>query len=197
MRRLRLVSALCLVLAVAALAVGMLAAQSREDALVGAMSPAAVARRVITEEVDSPLQLRLGGLDVTLTGPLACDRGQAWEITAELTQDDVAGRGRNDGMCKGDDPLEWTVRATSDTDDEVFATGAARACATLVLRRDGTETDTKDWCNDVQLVVAGRDGRVGSTRVVAWAAAATGALALVAAVTALVSLRRGAGLPGA
>src|SRR5688572_2159690 len=89
----------------------------------------AQARRVITPEFDTHVQMRAGGRDVLFTGPLTCTRGDTWEIEATITQANVKGDGRNDGACKGD-LQEWSVRAATEG-DENFVDGAARGCAVL------------------------------------------------------------------
>jgi hypothetical protein len=152
---------------------------------------ALIRRRTITPEVDTGLPVRTDGRHVSVTGPMACDRGETWEVEATLTQGGVRGTGRSEGTCRGD-VQEWVVRAVAAGEAATFEPGAARACAVLRTLKDDAQTDRHQWCNDVVLAAAGADSEGGDDGegAVSWVALAVGGLAVVVAVVALVRPRR-------
>ncbi len=157
--------------------------------VVGAADPAAaiIRRRTITPEVDTGLPIRTEGHHVSMTGPMACDPGENWEVTADLAQRGKRGGGRSEGVCRGD-IQEWVVRVVGE-DDRTFEPGDARGCAVLRTLRNGAETDRHQWCNDIELIAAG-SGEEDSDGALSWVALAIGALAVIVAVVALLRPRR-------
>ncbi len=161
--------------------------------VIGLLSDAAgaiIRRRTITPEVDTGLPIRADGRQVSMTGPMACDPGENWEVNGTLNQGGSQGRGRAEGVCRGD-IQEWVVRIAAEGDVR-FGPGAARGCAVLRTLKNGAETDRHDWCNDIVLAVAGgsSDDGDGGGDTVSWIALVVGALAAVVALAALLRPRR-------
>ncbi|HEX2043409.1 MAG TPA: hypothetical protein VHF24_12310 [Acidimicrobiales bacterium] len=153
-------------------------------------SVAIIRRRTITPEVDTGLPIRTDGRQVSMTGPMACDPGENWEVSGRLTQGVSRGGGRSEGICRGD-IQEWVVRVAAEGDVR-FEPGPAQGCAVLRTLRNGVETDRHEWCNDIALAAAGTesdDGDEGST--VSWVALVVGGLAAVVALAALLRPHRG------
>jgi hypothetical protein len=153
-------------------------------------SDAIIRRRTITPEVDTGLPIRADGRQVSMTGPMACDPGENWEVTGTLTQAGSRGGGRAEGVCRGD-IQEWVVRIAVEGGVR-FEPGAARACAVLRTLRTAAETDRHEWCNDIVLAAAGSgsDGGDGGSDAISWVALVVGALAAVVALAALLRPRR-------
>ena len=179
MKRPRWLVALSLALAASPLVVGVLGPDAAD---------AIIRRRTITPEVDTGLPIRTDGRQVSVSGPMACDPGENWEVTANLVQEGSRGGGRSEGVCRGD-IQEWVVRVVADG-DETFEPGAARGCAVLRTLRTAAETDRHEWCNDIKLIAAGTDSGEDGDDAVSWVALALGALAAVVAIVALVRPRR-------
>jgi hypothetical protein len=154
---------------------------------VSGMAPAdaIIRRRTITPEVDTGLPIRTQGRQVSMTGPMACDPGETWEVRANLTQGRIRGEGRSEGVCRGD-IQEWVVRVAAQG-DAAFEPGDARGCAVLRTLKDGAQTDSHEWCNEIRLIGASDDGD-GGTGAISWVALGVGAVAVVVALAAL--LRR-------
>ncbi|HEV3402539.1 MAG TPA: hypothetical protein VG078_12010 [Acidimicrobiales bacterium] len=169
--------ALCLAVAAAALLV----------ALSPGPAGALIRRRTITPEVDTGLPIRTDGRQVSMTGPMACDPGENWEVNGTLTQGGSRGVGRGEGACRGD-IQEWVVRIAAEGAVR-FEPGQARGCAALRTLRSGTETDRHEWCNDIVLAAAGSDEGDGDGTI-SWIALVVGALAAVVALAALIRPRR-------
>lgn len=159
--------------------------------VVGLIGPdaadAIIRRRTISPEVDTGLPIRTDGRHVSMTGPMACDPGEMWEVRGNLSQGESRGGGRSEGACRGD-IQEWVVRVVAEGDG-VFEPGEARGCAVLRTLREGTQTDRHEWCNDIKLVAAGADDDGESST--SWVALAVGAVAVIVAVVALIRPRRG------
>jgi hypothetical protein len=166
--------------------------------LAAAFADDAVARRIISPEFDSRQQLRLGGNDVSVTGPLTCEAGNAWRIDVTVNQGSAAGRARTAGNCSGTGQ-EWRARVAVDG-DAVFTPGAASGCGHLVATDPGGRvSQDRRWCSDFTLVseaapVAGAgDEAEEDSDTLTVVAIVLGALALVfAAATALLVRRRSA-----
>jgi hypothetical protein len=175
-----LLPVLCGLLATAVLVVGL------------GWSPAGalIRRRTITPEVDTGLPIRTDGRQVSMTGPMACDPGENWEVSGTLTQAGSQGRGRGEGVCRGD-IQEWVVRIAAEA-DVTFKPGQARGCAVLRTLKNAAETDRHEWCNEIVLALAGSDSDEGDdgADTVSWLALVVGALAAVVAVAALLRPRR-------
>ncbi len=156
------------------------------------VAEAIIRRRTITPEVDTGLPIRTDGRHVSMTGPMACDPGEGWEVTATLLQRGSRGTGRSEGMCRGD-IQEWVVRVVAEGGG-TFEPGAARGCAVLRTLSQGAETDRHEWCNDIRLVAAGAsdDGDDGDDGegAVSWIALAVAGVAGVVAIAALLRPRR-------
>jgi hypothetical protein len=153
---------------------------------------AIIRRRTITPEVDTGLRIHTDGRHVSMTGPMACDPGENWEVRANLTQAGNRGNGRSEGVCRGD-IQEWVVRVAVAADPMRFTPGPARGCAVLRTLNGSTETDRHDWCNDIRLVSTegGSDG-VDRDGTISWVALALGGVAVIVALAAL-ARSRGAG----
>jgi hypothetical protein len=122
-----------------------------------------------------------------MTGPMACDPGESWEVTATLVQEGSRGGGRSEGACRGD-VQEWVVRVAAEGDAR-FEAGAAQGCAVLRTLKDAAETDRHQWCNDIRLI-AGTASGDDENSPISWVALAVAALAAVVAIAALVRPRR-------
>lgn len=170
----------CLLLAATVLVVGL------------GWSPAhaLIRRRTITPEVDTGLPIRTDGRQVSMTGPMACDPGENWEVSGTLIQGGSQGRGRGEGVCRGD-IQEWVVRIAAEG-EAIFEAGAARGCAVLRTLKSTAETDRHEWCNDIVLALAGDGSDEGDdgADMVSWVALVVGALAAVVALAALLRPRR-------
>ena len=152
-------------------------------------SGAIIRRRTITPEVDTGLPIRTDGRHVSMTGPMACDPGENWEVGGRLTQGGSRGGGRSEGVCRGD-IQEWVVRVAAEGAAR-FEPGPARGCAVLRTLKDGAETDRHEWCNDIVLAAAGSESDDGDeASPVSWIALVVGALAAVVALAALLRPRR-------
>jgi hypothetical protein len=153
-------------------------------------SDAVIRRRTITPEVDTGLPIRADGRQVSMTGPMACDPGENWEVSGTLSQAGSRGSGRAEGVCRGD-IQEWVVRIAAEG-DRSFEPGAARGCAVLRTLRTAAETDRHEWCNDIVLAAAGAgsDGGNDGGDAISWVALVVGALAAVVALAALLRPRR-------
>ena len=149
---------------------------------------AIIRRRTITPEVDTGLPIRTDGRQVSMTGPMACDPGDNWEVNGTLTQGRSRGVGRGEGVCRGD-IQEWVVRIAAEGEVR-FEPGQARGCAVLRTLRAGAETDRHEWCNDIVLAAAGSDEGDGGDGTISWVALVVGALAAVVALAALLRPRR-------
>jgi hypothetical protein len=149
---------------------------------------AIIRRRTITPEVDTGLPIRTDGRQVSMTGPMACDPGENWEVNGTLTQGASRGVGRGEGVCRGD-IQEWVVRIAAEGDVR-FEPGAARGCAVLRTLRNAAETDRHEWCNDIVLAAAGSDEGDDGDGTISWIALVVGALAAVVALAALLRPRR-------
>ena len=151
---------------------------------------AIIRRRTITPEVDTGLPIRTDGRQVSMTGPMACDPGENWEVNGTLTQGRSRGVGRGEGVCRGD-IQEWVVRIAAEGEVR-FEPGQARGCAVLRTLRSGAETDRHEWCNDIVLAAAGSGSDEGDDGdgTVSWIALVVGALAAVVALAALLRPRR-------
>ncbi|MDQ3978885.1 MAG: hypothetical protein M3314_04965 [Actinomycetota bacterium] len=190
--------ALCLALAASLFLIGTLAAPpdrttARWAVLAGPSGPevaeAIIRRRTITPEVDTGLPIRTDGRHVSVSGAFACDPGENWEVTTELTQGGSRGGGRSQGVCRGD-VQEWVVRAVAEGSG-IFEPGEARGCAVLRTLRDTAETDRHEWCNDVVLTSAAGGGTDDEAEgLVSWVALGVGALAVLVALVALVRPRQ-------
>ena len=155
------------------------------------VADAILRRRTITPEVDTGLPIRTDGRHVSMSGAFACDPGENWDVTTELTQDRSRGGGRSQGVCRGD-VQEWVVRAVAQG-DATFEPGEARGCAVLRTLRDTAETDRHEWCNDVVLTATtGGTTEDDDDTVVSWVALGVGALAVLVALVALARPRRAA-----
>ena len=156
------------------------------------VADALIRRRTITPEVDTGLPIRTDGRHVSMSGAFACDPGENWEVSADLTQEGSRGAGRSQGTCRGD-IQEWVVRAVGES-GSVFDPGQARACAVLRTLEDTAETDRHQWCNNVVLTAAGAGGTASDDdeSVLSWVALGVGAVAVLVAFAALLRPRRGA-----
>jgi hypothetical protein len=178
-----------------ALLLAVLGAVASSALVVGVVgTPAAdaiIRRRTITPEVDTGLPIRTEGRHVSMTGPMACDPGENWEVRAELTQASARGGGRSEGVCRGD-IQEWVVRVAAEGTTTRFEPGEARGCAVLRTLREGAQTDRHEWCNDIVLISAGEesDDDEDGAGAISWIALAVGAAGVVVAVAALLRPRR-------
>jgi hypothetical protein len=164
-------------------AVSILAAASADDAL---------ARRIISPEFDTRQQLRLGGNDVSVTGPLTCEAGNTWRIDVTVTQGSTEGEARTAGNCSGTGQ-EWRGRVAADGAAS-FVPGTAKGCGHLVATApNGHLSQNRRWCSDFTLVsetqpLASADDDDSDTLTVV--AIALGALALALATSTALLLRR-------
>ena len=164
---------------VATVAVGILRADTSE---------ARIRNHTISPEVDTGLRIQTDGRHVSMTGPMACDPGENWEVQGNLTQGGTRGEGRSEGVCRGD-IQEWVTRIAAQGSG-TFAPGSARGCAVLRTIKGSAETDRHEWCNDIRLVAAGAGPEEGTDGVISWVALAVAGVAALVAIAALVRPRR-------
>jgi len=102
-------------------------------------------------DLDARLELKFGGRDVAVTGPLVCGAGNQWLITVFVAQGRVRDDSRSRGMCTGD-VQEWRARVAAARAG-AFKPGGARSCAHLTATdARGRVTQTRRWCREVMLV---------------------------------------------
>jgi hypothetical protein len=113
----------------------------------------AYARRIISPEFASPLELAANSRQIFATGPLGCDPGEKWRVDVVITQGDATAAGHTQGHCSGRIGA-WQVRAVA-RGPASFQAGRATGCATFLTRKGGNVTDTFHWCQDLLLQPAG------------------------------------------
>jgi hypothetical protein len=112
---------------------------------------AAYARRIISPEFDSPLEISANTRQILATGPLGCETGDKWIVSVVITQGDATAEGRTQGHCSGRIG-HWEVQAVA-RGPASFEPGPAHGCATFVTRK-GNAAESFDWCQDLVLETA-------------------------------------------
>ncbi len=160
------------------------------------------ARRTITPEIDSSAGLRVGGRDVSVSGPLSCQAGHDWRVSLVVTQGGAREDAVSAGKCTGT-VQEWRTRVSGNAPGH-FDPGTARACAQLTATAAGGDVSReRRWCQNVRLVseagVAGGDDEEDDDDALSLAALIVGGLALVLGAAAFLLSRRrpGPGTPQA
>lgn len=106
------------------------------------------ARRIITPEIASRLQLLREGRRVEVVGHVTCGEGQRFSVDVTVTQDSTGAvaTGHTQGTCTGERRQTWTAIATAHG-GSTFEEGTALACAEASWPSIGTV----EWCNRVRL----------------------------------------------
>jgi pimeloyl-ACP methyl ester carboxylesterase len=100
---------------------------------------------------------------VVVTGPIRCTRGERVSISVVVRQPATAARARNrwKGRCTGE-LQHWQVRARTRRGTR-FETGSARVCAVATTRTRSRVTDTRRWCERVNVSASQRRSHSKST----------------------------------
>ena len=91
------------------------------------------------------------GAQLRVTGPIGCTPGERIAIAVTVTQPATGAQARKrwKGRCTGE-LQHWQVRART-RNAERFATGHGKVCAVATTRAAATVTDTRRWCEPVQV----------------------------------------------
>ncbi len=106
------------------------------------------ARRIITPEIASRLQLLQDGRRVEVVGHVTCGEGQRFSVEVTVTQDSTGAvaTGHTQGTCTGERKQTWTAIATVKG-GATFEEGTALVCAEASWPSIGTV----EWCDRVRL----------------------------------------------
>lgn len=118
------------------------------------LSGADVASAFLTANtIDGLATYTRDGTRVRATGPIGCTSGERVSIRVTVTQSSNGARARKTwtGRCTGE-IQHWPVRARASHGTR-FETGAGRVCAVAMTRTAGRVTDTRKWCERVQVSV--------------------------------------------
>jgi hypothetical protein len=112
---------------------------------------ARIRREIISPQFVTPVTLPTEGGDLSVSGPVACDRGETVRVRAVVFQEATGafGEGRWEGACMGD-VQAWTATAAL-LGTAQYTPGAARGCAWATTSSAGGATDTHHWCEDLDL----------------------------------------------
>jgi hypothetical protein len=122
---------------VAAVAVTVLAGAEAANALIA------------TNTIDELATHKRDGRLVRATGPIACTRGERIAITATVRQAAARARSRWRGRCTGA-VQHWRITGRARRGTR-FEDGRGRVCAVATTRRAAHVTDTRRWCEPVDL----------------------------------------------
>jgi hypothetical protein len=116
----------------------------------GLLAPSVLA--VISQNTIDPLvDLDGNGRRLSVTGPIACTRGDKLQLRVIVTQRSTGAlaEGYFQGTCKGN-LQRWSVEAITHG-EAAFESGLAVASAVAVTRDRGRATDAHQWFADVTL----------------------------------------------
>jgi len=100
---------------------------------------------------------------VVVSGPIGCTRGERVSITVRVSQPATAARARNrwKGRCTGE-VQRWQVRARTRRGTR-FGNGGGRVCAVAHTRTRSRVTDTRRWCERVNVSASQSRGHDSKT----------------------------------
>ena len=100
---------------------------------------------------------------VRVTGPIGCTRGERVSISVGVRQPATAARARNrwKGRCTGE-VQHWQVRARTRRGTR-FENGSGRVCAVANTRTGSRVTDTRRWCERVNVSASQSRGHDSKT----------------------------------
>ncbi|MDQ3721995.1 MAG: hypothetical protein M3376_02775 [Actinomycetota bacterium] len=106
---------------------------------------------VSANTIDRHATYKHDGAQVRATGPIGCTRGERMSISVTVTQSATRARARKTwrGRCTGE-LKHWQVRARARKGTR-FEQGSGRVCAVAKTRNASRVTDTRKWCEPVQL----------------------------------------------
>lgn len=115
------------------------------------MGPAAVARRIAYNTIDTTATLHPGGTRITLTGPLSCTQVEFVGMRVLVTQRTTGATAEGNAFLIGS-PVQqqWVVLATVHHGPR-FEPGPATAVALAISVREGEPTDAHQWLVPVTL----------------------------------------------
>lgn len=122
---------------------------------VALLSGAEAARAIITANtIDEQATYRKDGRLLRVTGPVRCTRGERVSIRVVVTQPATAARARSRwrGRCTGE-VQRWQVRLRAARGAR-FENGRGRVCAVAKTRSGPRVTDTRRWCERVDVAPA-------------------------------------------
>jgi pimeloyl-ACP methyl ester carboxylesterase len=101
--------------------------------------------------IDELATYKKGGRLVRVTGPIACTRGERIAIRVAVSQPATAARARSrwKSRCTGE-VQHWQVEARARRGTR-FGNGRGRVCAHATTRAGRRATDTRKWCERVQV----------------------------------------------
>ncbi|MGH2989684.1 MAG: hypothetical protein ACRDMA_07440 [Solirubrobacterales bacterium] len=101
--------------------------------------------------IDAHATYTRDGARVRATGPIGCTREERISIRVTVTQSASGARARESwkGRCTGE-LQHWQVRAHARR-GTLFQTGRGRVCAVATTRSGDRVTDTRKWCERVQV----------------------------------------------
>jgi hypothetical protein len=124
------------------------------------LSGAEPASAIITANtIDEQATYTRDGARARATGPIGCTRGERISIGVAVSQPATAARARNrwKGRCTGK-VQHWQVRARARRGTR-FENGGGRVCAVANTRTGSRVTDTRRWCERVDVSAVQSRGR--------------------------------------
>jgi pimeloyl-ACP methyl ester carboxylesterase len=107
---------------------------------------------VSANTIDDRVIYREDGRLLRVSGPVGCTRGERVSIGITVTQSATAARARNrwNGRCTGEGQ-HWQVRSRAPRGSR-FENDRGRVCAVAKTRSGSRVTDTRRWCERVDVV---------------------------------------------
>ena len=107
---------------------------------------------IATNTIDELATHKKDGRLVRVTGPIGCTQGERVSITVGIRQPATAARARSrwKGRCTGE-IQHWQVRPRARRGTR-FENAAGRVCAVATTRSGYSRTDTRRWCERVDVV---------------------------------------------
>ena len=109
--------------------------------------------------IDERATYRKDGRLLRVSGPIGCSRGESISIRVTVTQRATAARARSrwKGRCAGK-VQHWRATASARRGTR-FNNGGGRVCAVAKTRNGARVTDTRKWCERVNVVPARGHGK--------------------------------------
>ena len=119
--------------------------------LVATVLASAASAKIARNTIDPTARISDGGRQVTVTGPVACDMGQRYEIRVTVTQrtTGAVAEGRASLTCAGGDQ-QWEARVTAQG-AKTFEPGPATAVAVATTSDPGNTDDAHQWLVNITL----------------------------------------------
>jgi hypothetical protein len=107
---------------------------------------------IASNTIDELATHKRGGGLVRVTGPIGCAQGERVSIRVAVRQPATAARARRRwrGRCTGE-VQHWEVTARAGRGTR-FENGRGRVCAVATTRAGSRVTDTRRWCERVDVV---------------------------------------------